>query len=251
MLHGIPPVWYGALIAFQILALPLIVAALWYGVTHSNISAARKGRVLALSTGIAALWLLVALALSLSGAFATGATELPVIQYAILTPILLVPLLLLGTESGRAIVAALPLEWLIAAQVYRCLGAVFLVLYVSGKLPWEFGVPAGVGDILIGAAAPVVAVICARYWRAAGPVARWWNYFGILDLVVAVGTGFLTSPSVMQALAFDRPNELITAYPLAMVPAFLVPLSITLHVLCLWKLGRVKQAGGAAVPAPT
>ena len=249
MAQTIPTIWNALLIAFQGLAPPLIVAALWYAVTHSAIPAAHQVRVFALSSGIAVVWFLGALALSLTGIFATGHEELPVIQYAIVTPIVLALLLLLGTASGRAVVTALPLEWLIAAQVYRCLGAVFLVLYALGEFPGQFGVPAGVGDIIIGAAAPIVAVLYARHWRAAGPVARWWNYFGIFDLVIAVSTGFLTSPSVLQALAFDRPNELITAYPLAMVPAFLVPLSIVLHVICLWKLGRVSSDARTPMPA--
>ena len=47
-----------------------------------------------------------------------------------------------------------------------------------------------------------------------------WNLFGIADLVVAVTAGFLTSPSAFQLLAFDLPNELISQFPLVLVPVF-------------------------------
>jgi hypothetical protein len=42
-------------------------------------------------------------------------------------------------------------------------------------------------------------------------------------------------------LAFDAPNELISAFPLVMVPVFLVPLSILLHLASLKKLRQTKD----------
>jgi hypothetical protein len=65
---------------------------------------------------------------------------------------------------------------------------------------------------------------------------RGWNVLGLLDLAVAITTGFLTSPSPFQAFSFDAPNELISAFPLVMVPVFAVPLTVILHVASLIKL---------------
>jgi hypothetical protein len=62
---------------------------------------------------------------------------------------------------------------------------------------------------------------------------RGWNVLGLLDLAVAITTGFLTSPSAFQAFSFDAPNELISAFPLVMVPVFAVPLAAILHVASL------------------
>jgi hypothetical protein len=70
---------------------------------------------------------------------------------------------------------------------------------------------------------------------------RAWNLLGIADLVVAMATGFLTSPSPVQLLALDRPNELISAFPLVMIPVFLVPLSLLLHLASLEKLGQIER----------
>jgi hypothetical protein len=64
------------------------------------------------------------------------------------------------------------------------------------------------------------------------------NLFGLADLVVAVTTGFLTSPSAFQLFAFDLPNELISQFPLVLIPVFLVPLSVLLHLASLTKLRR-------------
>jgi hypothetical protein len=66
-----------------------------------------------------------------------------------------------------------------------------------------------------------------------------WNLLGIADLIVAVATGFLTSPSPFQRFAFDHPNELISVFPLVLIPTFLVPLAIVLHIISLIQLGRV------------
>jgi hypothetical protein len=51
-----------------------------------------------------------------------------------------------------------------------------------------------------------------------------------------VTTGFLTSPSAFQLFAFDLPNELISQFPLVLIPVFLVPLSVLLHLASLAKL---------------
>ena len=70
-----------------------------------------------------------------------------------------------------------------------------------------------------------------------------WNLFGLLDLVIAVTMGFLTSPSPLQLLSLDAPNELISAFPMVMVPAFAVPLSVLLHLASLAKLRAAASRG--------
>ncbi len=75
----------------------------------------------------------------------------------------------------------------------RVVGGVFLIVLALGKLPAVFAVPAGLGDIAIGAAAPFVAWRLARGTNRAGAVmsAVGFNIMGIVDLAVAVSIGFL------------------------------------------------------------
>jgi hypothetical protein len=44
-------------------------------------------------------------------------------------------------------------------------------------------------------------------------------------------------------LAFDAPNQLISEFPMALVPVFGVPLGVILHVASLIKLGRDGASG--------
>jgi hypothetical protein len=121
----------------------------------------------------------------------------------------------------------------VSLEVYRVLGFIFLVLYASGRMPGEFAWPAGIGDALVGLLASLVAVAYARRWRGSEGFLRAWNLFGFADLAVALTTGFLTSPTPLQMLALHKPNHLITAFPLVMIPVFMVPLSILLHLASL------------------
>jgi hypothetical protein len=125
---------------------------------------------------------------------------------------------------------------------------IFLVLYATGHLPGVFAWPAGVGDVLVGLLAPLVGAAYARGSRRADGWVRVWNWLGIADLLVALTTGFLSSPSPLQMFAFDAPNELISAFPLAMIPVFVVPLSILLHLASLSKLRQTQTRGQVRDP---
>jgi hypothetical protein len=65
-----------------------------------------------------------------------------------------------------SLVSAIPLPWIVAAQIYRVAGGIFLVLWADGRLPWQFALPAGIGDVATGSFAVVVAALLAR--KAAG-----------------------------------------------------------------------------------
>ena len=68
-----------------------------------------------------------------------------------------------------------------------------------------------------------------------------WNVLGLLDLTNALVTGFLTAPS-RYALEVQPTSDLMTVLPLVLIPVYLVPLSIVLHIASLVKLGRETRA---------
>jgi hypothetical protein len=183
-------------------------------------------------------WLAAAITLAAKGVYHIGASDLPTIQYGILLPILVGALLIWRSETTERIIAAVPQQWLVGVQLYRALGVIFLILYATGKLPGQFAWPAGLGDIAIGLSAPLVGLAYARAPNKAAGLVVAWNVLGILDLIVAVGTAFMTAPSRFVSLEVQPTSDLMTALPMALIPVYLVPLSIVLHLASLTKLRR-------------
>lgn len=217
-----------------------IVVAILYGLHRSLLSAnwpegERKSAVITASV-ILVGWLAVAIALGGAGVYLANADDIPTIQYGILVPIVIGLVLLWRSPLANRILDAVPQEWLVGVQLYRALGIIFLILYAQGLLPGLFAWPAGVGDIAIGLLAPVVGFAYARAPNERAGLVRAWNTFGILDLIVAVATGFATASSALQMMHVQPTSDLMTMLPMVLIPTFLVPLSIVLHFASLKKL---------------
>jgi hypothetical protein len=133
-------------------------------------------------------------------------------------------------DPGIAARLALP-------HTFRVAGVVFLIVMAQGHLPAAFALPAGLGDIAIGLAAPFVARRLARAPRRAAVIteAARFNLLGILDLVVAVSLGVLLGPPWL--LGGTPSTEALSLLPLALIPTAAVPLAIALHIVSLRRLG--------------
>lgn len=225
----------------------LLVAGLSYAAAHHR--EARERSLTATATGAAIVlgWLATVALLARGGVFAAGPDRrVPVILLGIGLPIVLGWALITRWPAARHVVERIPLPWLMGVQLYRVLGAVFLFAYAQDLMPGEFALPAGLGDVAIGLAAPLVAYAFVRRGASARRAAVAWNILGIADLVVAVSMGFLTSPSPLQQLAIEAPNALISRYPFVLIPTFAVPVSILLHLLSLWRLRQEEQGSPPA-----
>jgi len=238
-------------LAFIVLGADIaIIAAILLGL-HQSLAAADwpvglGSRTIGTFAGVLTAWFALAVALAWLDFFRGASDRLPTIQFGVFLPIF-VGIALWLVPIVRRTIEAVPLSWLVGVQLYRVLGVIFLVLYASGKIPGAFALPAGIGDVLTGLLAPIVALGYARRQPGAERRVLAWNVFGLLDLVVAVTMGFLTSPSPFQLLSLDAPNQLITAFPLVTVPVFAVPLSVLLHLASLAKL-RAASSRGALPP---
>jgi hypothetical protein len=128
----------------------------------------------------------------------------------------------------------------------RVVGVVFLIVMALGKLPAVFALPAGLGDIAIGVAAPLVARRLAHGGGHAMAVR--FNLLGILDLAVAITAGFLA----YRALDVIPSTEPLTLLPLVLIPTTAVPLAVALHIVSLRRLRTATQpqADQAGHPFP-
>jgi hypothetical protein len=122
----------------------------------------------------------------------------------------------------------------------RVAGVAFLLYLALGQLPALFALPAGLGDIATGIAAPLVA---RRLAQGTGRrAAVWFNAFGMTDLVVALTLGALTGFGLLNVTPSSAP---ITDLPLALIPTATVPLLFALHITSMSTLGKAPR------PAPS
>ncbi|HEY7665982.1 MAG TPA: hypothetical protein VH934_22925 [Xanthobacteraceae bacterium] len=183
------------------------------------------------SAAVLVIWLVGVMLLAANGLFRADAPRIPI---ALLTTLAAGYLLLLS-PTFRAIISGIPQHWLIGIQTFRILGGVFLVRYLQGELPAVFAIPAGVGDVLTGLFAPLVA-----YWWVAGkPYAHTaaiaWNLFGMADLVNAVVLGTLTGGGGGGIV-----------FPIVVIPIYAVPRAFLVHSYSL--IGLLRK--GSRHPAP-
>jgi hypothetical protein len=172
-------------------------------------------------------WLPVAAAASLGTLLA--ASRIPVVARALTAP-------------GMASRLVLP-------HAFRVIGVFFLLYLALGHLPALFALPAGLGDIAAGIAAPLIALRLAQgTGRRAG---LWFNVYGLTDLATAITLGALTGYGLLHV---TPPSAPISQLPLALVIAADVPLMIALHITSLVTLARAARsappAAARSLPVP-
>jgi hypothetical protein len=185
---------------------------------------------------VATAWLSLALLAGATGFLARLPFPGPqLIIFALLAGVLIA---VARVPALRAWVDTLPLRALIGINAVRFIGIAFLVLAARGEISPVFAARAGWGDI----ATAVLALVLVAAGEPGTPLRRGlahaWNAFGLLDLVVAVGTATAvtlrgTTPGMSPVLTF----------PLVVVPTFLVPILLANHVVIFRRLLAAGRAG--------
>jgi hypothetical protein len=215
------------LILLQVIIQSIASTLYWIGLSVGiRALPGEKSRRLRWTLGSAAVLVVWLVGVMLLGANDVFRIDAPRIPLALLTTLAAGYLLLLS-PTFRAIIGSIPQHWLIGIQTFRVLGGVFLVRYFQGELPGVFAIPAGVGDVLTGLFAPLVA-----YWWVAGrPYARAaaiaWNLFGMADLVNAVTIGAITGGGGGGIV-----------FPIVLIPIYAVPRAFLIHSYSLIGLLR-------------
>ncbi len=230
------PGYVWALVLIGVVGLPAAtVVALGRGARAVRLGGRPTATIAVLATAVWAGWVAGSAALADAGVYRPDGDApdpwIAVTLAAVLTAVLLttrIPTVArILTDPATPARLALP-------QTFRIVGGVFLIVLGLGELPAVFAVPAGVGDIAVGVAAPFVAWRLARDGNRTGAV--WFNVLGIVDLVVAVGIGFLAAPGPITLLHLTPTTEAVTLLPLVLIPTTAVPLAVALHLVSLRRL---------------
>jgi len=122
------------------------------------------------------------------------------------------------------------------------MGFAFLAVYAQSPLPGAWAWPASLGDVATAMAAPFVCLaLIRRPAFSASPLFLAWNLFGILDLVVAIGNGGLTAYRIARGFVAGTMAP-VAQLPLALIPAFFVPIFLMLHLAALFQARRRAMA---------
>ncbi len=188
---------------------------------------------------ILAVWGYAAFALSQNGVFQSTAATPPIaVIIAALGPAALFLSVYSVSAPLRRWVDGLDLSEVIALQAWRIIGFAFLAIWGLGEIPAVFALPAGIGDMAVGMAAPAVALAVERRskgWRigAYGLIGA-----GIFDFIVAFATGILSRQGGPFDFEGHVASNLLGVAPLSLFPTFIVPAFLILHVIALIKLRR-------------
>jgi hypothetical protein len=228
-----PPAYLWAII----IAGPTAIAALTCAVLYSGAERAGLGRRrAALLAGAAAVvlggWLTASAVIADHGWYHT----LPWFPVAATGYLGLLLALSRIPVVARALTAPGMVSRLELPHTPRVAGVAFLLYLALGHLPALFALPAGLGDIAAGIAAPLVA---RRLAQGGGRrAALWFNAFGMTDLVVALTLGALTGFQLINVTPSGAP---ISELPLALIPTAAVPLLFALHITSVSALVRAPR----------
>ncbi|HEY3926841.1 MAG TPA: hypothetical protein VGL89_00580 [Candidatus Koribacter sp.] len=188
-----------------------------------------------------AAWLAIVLLLGARGVFNAAAGRPPLaLLIGLLAPLSLFVIGYRAIPALREFVLSADPRLIVGIQGWRWAGFGFLSLYAFGVLPGIFAFPAGLGDMAIGVTAPLVLARLLRrpdYASSSKFVA--WNLAGILDLTVAVSIGALV-PLLAPNLYGSVTSAPMARLPLVVIPTYLVPIFLMLHITALLQARRVR-----------
>ena len=197
-----------------------------------------------LTAGLIGAWFLVSLTTSALHGFQNAPNQPPLpLGLAVVIPIGLFLLWFAASKGFRQFVLGLNPRTLTFVHSWRLVGFTFLVLYTYGILPGVMALPAGWGDIAIGATAPFAAMMLAKPNHRRSFI--FWQALGVLDLVAAVGLG--TTAQLIQPQGIS--TAAMTVLPMSLIPTFAVPLMLILHFICIAQALRWPEQSRSGISA--
>jgi hypothetical protein len=193
-----------------------------------------------ITAGLLAVWFAAVFYASVDHLFVNKSAQFGAgVAIAAMVPMIVFSLWVARSDGFRDFALSLNPRVLTSLQVGRIVGFIFVLLEARNVLPAIFAMPAGYGDMFIGATAGFAA------WKLAEPARRgsfiFWQVLGILDLVTAVSVG--TTAGLLDP---HGPSMLpMTMLPLSLIPTFFVPLFLMLHVICIAQARTWKEAAPA------
>ena len=183
-------------------------------------------------------WMTAIIGLSLNDAFVSGPGEAPLaILISFAATLSIFSVAYTGLPAFRDYVLNLDMRLLIMLHSWRMLGIGFVMLHLFDQLPGLFAYLAGFGDALTAIVAVFLAYALINNKQGVSKNWVWrWNTFGMVDFIVAVSIGILTRTDAMLAPASGINSDLMTTFPFAIIPGFLVQVFALTHIIIYLQL---------------
>lgn len=149
----------------------------------------------------------------------------------------MVPTLVLFLYQAWFLDKPLSQRFLVSLQLWRGIGALFLLEMARGNIPGIFAYPAGIGDIIVAAVAAWVLLKYKNAKTIPPQAVKLIIFCGVVDFLSAFFFGFGSSPSPLQ-IFFPELSNNVLQFPTGMIPLFLVPYAIFFHALSWLNLRR-------------
>lgn len=197
---------------------------------------AQRTKRLQLITGLLS-WQLYLFVLAFSG-FLTDLSFPPRFAVFLIVPAFIFTGIFLYRQRRSNWIQQIPTHWLIIYQFFRIwIETLFVFTVAAGILHKNVTIEGYNYDMVFAFTAPVVALIAYRSKILPVKLLQAWNFLGLLVIAVIIFL-FVTTIYFPQMYGPDTPPfpENFGLYPYVIVPGFLMPSAVFIHVLSLIQL---------------
>jgi len=153
----------------------------------------------------------------------------------VLFPPLIAVVFLANHRKVTRLLNVAPPHWFVFIQSFRIvIGILFYLLYLHHIIPVQMTFVGKNFDLFFGLLAPVMGILCLK--RKIQPwLLTLWHFTGITLLSIVVITAVLSAPFPFKLFQSQETNTMIAYFPFVLMPAFVVPFGILLHLFGLKK----------------
>ena len=231
----LPPISAFLISFLAVVCTALLIAGFRYGLRRSSILPAQQMRINRWLVVATVLWFVLAGLLAYAGFFSDFTARPPRLLFALLLPAVVLAIVSFRSRTLPEALRHTPIAWLFYLQAFRIV--VELILwrgYKAGAIPVQMTFEGRNFDILAGLTAPIAGWLWQRtHNRVLGIV---WNFAGLVLLLNIVVVAILSMPAPFRVFTEGPANTLLTRFPFIYLPAVLVPIAYTAHVLSLRQL---------------
>jgi|DewCreStandDraft_4_1066084.scaffolds.fasta_scaffold32180_2 hypothetical protein len=210
----------------------IILKQLKLTVQHTGWTAPQQRQLLSRSAGLLIIWLLTLSFFSIMG-ITQRSSWFPLNIAAVLIPPFTGVFAIAFSRRSSTLLKHLPLSGLTYLQSFRVVVEMLMWgLFLNDKLPVHMTFEGKNYDILAGLTAPVVALTLSKNKI----IMILWNAFSMALLLNIFVTGVLSAPTPFQQFFAEPGSALLMKFPFVLLPGFLIPVALLLHLLSLRKL---------------